>query len=623
LKAGKLKEHKHRFKALILVPLGIVLLMLLLTSTVTTYRFQRLHIDENIQTNLDELKQITISHFAENSRTLSSMIDLIKEDENLQKAWLARDREALLRHALPIFNNPFHNLQITHFYFIGFDKVCFLRVHKPEYYGDTIDRFTLNHAELVTTKASGIELGPLGTITLRVVHPWWIGDELAGFIEIGVEIERLVSKLKSILDSELIITIEKSYLDRAKWEEGLKMMGRTGQWDQFPGFVMVNQTLQAFLPQLNRHIQFHAAQHEDHIFRLTTNNRQYSIGFVPLIDAGSRDIGDIIVLKDITADENALGRLLLIMMTASAFIGALLLGFFYLFVGRIEKRLVKTHNDLKDEIAERKEAEKALQQSRDELEIRVQERTVDLKKAMSNCKLELDERVRAEEEIRRLSQQLFSVIEEERKRLARDLHDEFGQALTTLHLNVEALQNSLPEELKDQKAQCDQIIRVTEQQCDNIRIIASKLRPDMLDHLGFIPTLEWYVEDFGKRNGGLRIDFEAVGIKKRPDAEVEITLYRILQESLNNIIKHAKAKKIDVLLTYSHPKFIFTIKDDGVGFEQMEASPQKLDGKQGIGLIGMRERVAGVGGAIDIRSGRGKGTVIRVEVLAKPGKTEA
>ncbi|NQT69766.1 MAG: hypothetical protein HQ552_09310 [Desulfobacteraceae bacterium] len=618
-----MKKDNQKFRKLILVPLGIMLLVLLLTSIFTAYRLQRLHIDKNVQANLDELKQIVLKQLSENSLALGSMIDLIKRDENLQKAWLDRDREALLHYALPVLKNSPQNLQITHFYFIGLDKVCFLRVHKPEYYGDTIDRFTLNHAELATTAASGIELGPLGTLTLRVVHPWWSGDELTGFVELGVEIEHFMSNLESILNVDLIITVKKSYLDREKWEEGLEMMGRKGEWDQFPDFVVINQAVEKIQLKLNQHLQFHAGQQEDHIFSLATDSRQYSIGFVPLIDAGGHDLGHIVVLKDITLDEDALQVLLLIMMIACAVIGVLLFGFFYFFVGRIERRLTVSHNALIGEIAERKKAESSLQQSRDMLEILVQERTADLKRANEQLQIELTERKEAEEDIRRLSQQLFSVIEEERKRLARDLHDEFGQALTTLHLNVEALQNSLPEKLKDQKAQCDQIIRMTEQQCDNIRNIASELRPDMLDHLGFIPTLEWYVEDFGKRNGELRIDFEAVGVKNRPDSEVEITLYRILQEGLNNIIKHAKAKQIDVLLTYSHPKFIFTIKDDGVGFEQMKASPQSQDGKQGIGLIGMRERVAAVGGTIDIRSGRGKGTVIRVEVLADPGKTEA
>lgn len=618
-----MKEHKHKFKALILIPLGTTLLVLLLASIFTTHRLQRLYIDKNVQANFDELKQIVLKQLSENALALGSMIDLIKKDENLQKAWLARDRETLLRYALPVLKNSSQNLQITHFYFIGLDKVCFLRVHKPEYCGDTIDRFTLNRAELATATASGIELGPLGTITLRVVHPWWSDDELTGFIELGVEIEHFMSNLESILNVELITTVKKSYLDRGKWEEGLQMMRRKGEWDQFPDFVVVNQTMEEIPLKLNQHLRFYAGQRENHISSLTTDSRQYSIGFLPLIDAGGRDLGHIVVLKDITLEANALQLQLLIMITASAFIGFLLFGFFYFFVGRIDRRLTSSHNALIGEIAERKQAEKALQQVLDKLEMRVQERTVELNRANEKLQLELIEHTKTEEEVRRLSQQLFSVIEEERKRLARDLHDEFGQALTTLHLNAEALQQSLPEELKDQKAQCDQIIRITEQQCDNIRNIASELRPDMLDHLGFIPTLEWYVEDFGKQNGELCIDFQTVGVKNRPDPEIEITLYRILQEGLTNIIKHAKAKQIDVLLTYSHPKFIFTIKDDGVGFEQIQATPQKQVGKQGIGLIGMRERVAGVGGAIDIRSGRGKGTVIRVEVLAEPGKTEA
>ena len=144
----------------------------------------------------------------------------------------------------------------------------------------------------------------------------------------------------------------------------------------------------------------------------------------------------------------------------------------------------------------------------------------------------------------------------------------------------------------------------------------------MLDHLGLIPTLESYIEDFVKRREGLRIDFKAVGVKKRPDPEIEIVVYRFLQEALNNIAKHAQANHVSVLLTYSHPKLIFTIKDDGVGFEQREGMLPYGAKKQGIGLLGMRERVASVEGKIDIRSSPGKGTVVRAELPVSRRKAE-
>jgi signal transduction histidine kinase len=144
----------------------------------------------------------------------------------------------------------------------------------------------------------------------------------------------------------------------------------------------------------------------------------------------------------------------------------------------------------------------------------------------------------------------------------------------------------------------------------------------MLDDLGLIPTLKWYIQEFVKRIGGLQIDFQAIGVKGRPEAEIEIVLYRFLQEALNNIAKHAKAKHVSVLLTYSHPKLIFTIKDDGIGFEQAGRVGPSGAKKQGIGLLGMRERVGSLGGTIDIRSRRNRGTVIRAELPFSLGQAE-
>lgn len=225
-------------------------------------------------------------------------------------------------------------------------------------------------------------------------------------------------------------------------------------------------------------------------------------------------------------------------------------------------------------------------------------------------------RRQAEDDIRHLSRRLIAGIEEERKRLAADLHDEFGQKLTALHFGVEALMNSLGPTLEPQRDRCRELIKLIEGLADDIRQISSDLRPDMLDHLGLVSAMEWYVKEFQKRWPRLKVEFSAVGfaIKRRLDPRLEIVLYRLLQEGLNNVAKHSRAKRVSVQLTYSHPRVILMLKDDGVGFAAGAAPSLSTPLKGGIGLIGMRERVASVGGRLDIRSAPGRGVVIRADL---------
>ncbi|MBI4774302.1 MAG: PAS domain S-box protein [Deltaproteobacteria bacterium] len=222
---------------------------------------------------------------------------------------------------------------------------------------------------------------------------------------------------------------------------------------------------------------------------------------------------------------------------------------------------------------------------------------------------DLTERKQAEKEIRRLSRELISTQEVACKRLAQDLHDECGQALTALHLGMEALRGSLPREFEKQKKRIQELTGIVERLGDTIRNISHELRPEMLDDLGLVPALAWYIKEFMRRAPGLDVDFKALGFKKRLDPALEIALYRMVQEGLTNIARHAGARHAEVILTLSHPNVILTVKDDGVGLGDVSSASHR-----GIGLLGMRERVASLGGSIEIRSGRGKGTVLRAEL---------
>ncbi len=221
----------------------------------------------------------------------------------------------------------------------------------------------------------------------------------------------------------------------------------------------------------------------------------------------------------------------------------------------------------------------------------------------------------AEKEVRHLSRKLIEGIEEERRSLSADLHDEFGQMLTLLQFDTENLQASLPEALPESKAACRKVTERIQSLADSFRHAISRLRPDLLDHLGLIPTIEWFIEDFRERMPEIAIEFQPAGFKRRIAPDAEIVLYRLFQEGLNNVAKHAAARHVDIMLTCSHPEVIFVMKDDGVGFDQSESGGMLMeDGARGIGLLSMKERVASLGGKVEIKSIPGKGTVIWAEL---------
>jgi signal transduction histidine kinase len=212
------------------------------------------------------------------------------------------------------------------------------------------------------------------------------------------------------------------------------------------------------------------------------------------------------------------------------------------------------------------------------------------------------------EQLHALSHRLMEVQEEERIHLSRELHDESGQVLAGLMMNLGLLERDA-ESPALVRSHAAELKRIASEVLDNLHSLAVKLRPASLDHLGLVTALEQYIQEFN-RQYQLDVQFETVGIdESRLPVELESALFRIVQESLTNVVLHAHATQVDVLLNRRNGVVVLTVEDNGIGF-----NPNQPVNEARLGLFGMRERVEMLSGKLIIESAPGKGTMISVEV---------
>ncbi len=220
----------------------------------------------------------------------------------------------------------------------------------------------------------------------------------------------------------------------------------------------------------------------------------------------------------------------------------------------------------------------------------------------------LFEQVRAgREKLQSLTRRLVEVQEKERRYVAQELHDDAGQALTSLIVRIGVLKQDVanPEAVKAHAAYLgEEAASVLE----NLRRLAMDLRPATLDHLGLVPALRQY-SDLIAAQSNLNIQFEAIGLEKRLPDHTEVALYRIVQEALTNVIRHARASQVDILLERQEGRTMVMVEDNGIGFgSDAEQKPGHL------GLIGMQERAEMLGGKLTIESRPGQGTTVLIEI---------
>jgi PAS domain S-box-containing protein len=269
------------------------------------------------------------------------------------------------------------------------------------------------------------------------------------------------------------------------------------------------------------------------------------------------------------------------------------------------------------DITQRKQAEEALRAAHDELEARVRERTQALEQANSRLAGEVAERRATEAQVRELLGQLTSAEEDERRRLARELHDSLGQHLTALALGLKAIEAdpALPAGLAPR---LQRLLQVARRLDDDIDRLAHELRPAALDDLGLDDALR-ELAGVWAQDARIAVDVHLRGLRgRRFPPLLETTVYRVVQEALTNVQKHAGASRVGLIVELHGSELRASIEDDGRGFG---AAPPPGEPGRRLGLRGMAERAAQAGGRLDVETDAGRGTTVylTLPLPAAPG----
>jgi len=217
------------------------------------------------------------------------------------------------------------------------------------------------------------------------------------------------------------------------------------------------------------------------------------------------------------------------------------------------------------------------------------------------------ERLReSEDKLRRLAAHLISVREEERAHIAREIHDELGQVLTGLKMEVGWLAKRLTEPALVEKT--ESMGRLIDSTVQTVRKIATGLRPEMLDDMGLVAAVGWQAKEFQKRTG-IRVRASLPPEGTRLDVDISTTMFRIFQEILTNVARHARATRVDLELTVGPERVALEVTDNGVGIPEAD-----LNGKKSLGLLGMHERALLFGGEVRISGAPGHGTRVSVSI---------
>ena len=330
----------------VLIPTGLTLTILLAIGIFTSQKQFETALSEHVSRRLDVLSEEFKTELIHKSNVLESTLLLLRDNQSLNEAFEKRDKKRLLKISETLFNNVLKKNHISHFYFTDLQRVNFLRVHDPDRSGDIINRLTTIEAEKTNTIITGIELGPLGTLTLRSVAPWYDnkGNNI-GYVELGIDIIFFLKEASELNQLDLFLSIRKTLLSRALWEQGQTLFGHSSNWELFENFAIssehrLTEKLYPHIPELGPVLESESGTGLTHI----VGESSYRWQTFPINCFAEQHVGNIFVAVNVTdwlKNYNSIARKTILVYL---FISLLLMFVLHRYIRRIQAAEVLAHD---------------------------------------------------------------------------------------------------------------------------------------------------------------------------------------------------------------------------------------------------------------------------------------
>ena len=335
----------------LLPPLAVLVALLMAGIGSLLYRQHWLRLEGNLVADVsDVVDDLSVALDAQ-STGLSAIAQLIAAVAKVKTNLREGASEPLLDSWRPIFETARWRSQFAHFEFLTANRDCLVRVNAPGMRGDRVERFTAREAERTGKPASGMEIESFGAFILWVVQPVFDGDKSLGYVGLGKEVDGVLQTIHTRAGNQVAVSIRKEYLNRQAWEEGMRLLGRDSDWDRLPRSALVYFS-GGRLPET-----FSVLADHDRVGSLASckanretagDGRTWWIASAPLKDASGQEVGDLLILRDISAEQDAFVRLLTLSGAAGAVLLAFILGFFFCLFRRTDVGIRVQHDALQE-----------------------------------------------------------------------------------------------------------------------------------------------------------------------------------------------------------------------------------------------------------------------------------